>query len=581
MPSILKRLLAGLHRSPEPSLGMAVGVDAPEGPEQAPLPPAGRIADCWHENLDPTPLDVRDARRWLTDNLRATDIRSPDPDAHRRVLKALMGEERMGDVLRAVEGSLDIDHRMRSDAAVMVLVWVCAAERDPLFGLLLLLEVAARKPERFGELRESVAFGFVLGGRHQGIDIGEAGHRKVALSMLRGRADPEMWEHDKVTQALLGAVERIPQEGWHAGLREMLPRRGARAPDPFDPSVSAGGRARSHHAPIPDLDRPRGEHRVCSKVVANYEPLFDGLSLARLPDPGIWRDILAAEFPWMAPAIEMLARKLSLRTLAGSGEARFRLPPFVLHGPPGVGKSRFVRRLGEVANVPVHRFNASGHSGAITLLGSSRTYHDASPSIPVKAMVATRHANVILMIDEFDKLGDGRYNGNPSEALLGMLERETSARYPDDFLEAEVDLSWITFALTANDVYGLSPPLRDRLLRIECVAPGVEHFDTLLSGVLEDVAEELGVDVPDIPPLTPAMVQSCRKAFGAKRSVRHLRDVVETCLGDLVAGPSIPIRDPAGGGAGIDRGVLRFPGVVHVPPPAEGPGAATDLPLRE
>ncbi|WP_245332791.1 AAA family ATPase [Bradyrhizobium erythrophlei] len=135
--------------------------------------------------------------------------------------------------------------------------------------------------------------------------------------------------------------------------------------------------------------------------------------------------------------------------------------PLLLVGDPGGGKSRFARRLGEVLGVSVWREDASRADGAV-FAGTDRRWYSAEPCHPFLAVAAGGIANPLVLIDELEKSGTRSDYGRLWDCLLGFFEIETSARYPDPALQTNLNLSQISYVLTANSLDPLPGPLRDR-----------------------------------------------------------------------------------------------------------------------
>ena len=87
----------------------------------------------------------------------------------------------------------------------------------------------------------------------------------------------------------------------------------------------------------------------------------------------------------------------------------------------------------------------------------------AMPGKAVQALKKTKTENPLILIDEIDKLGRGGWNGDPSAALLEMLDPEQNSSFTDHYLDVPVDLSKVLFVCTANDLHNITGPLQDRM----------------------------------------------------------------------------------------------------------------------
>jgi hypothetical protein len=217
-------------------------------------------------------------------------------------------------------------------------------------------------------------------------------------------------------------------------------------------------------------------HAAYKEVVDAALPL---VRVARLPQ---LRAALHAEFPHATAAVDLLLRDLR------EGKP-FRLNPVCLVGPSGAGKSRLVRRLLDlVIGMYLYRFDA-GAAGDNHFAGTSKGWANTEASVPMRAIAQYRIANPTILLDEIDKAATSPH-GQLSHALLGYLDRETSSRMRDQSLDAQVDLSHVSYIATANDPEKISGPLRDRFRMIRVPAPTLAHLPALAASVMLDLAIE-------------------------------------------------------------------------------------------
>lgn len=243
---------------------------------------------------------------------------------------------------------------------------------------------------------------------------------------------------------------------------------------------------------------------------------------------------LREEMPWMGDAIDAVGRQLAIASWAGRPWLQFR--PLCLIGPPGLGKSHFAHRLAVLAGVGTAALDLGAMHDAAALVAVSRGWTNTKPCWPAQMMNALGCANPVLVLDELEKAGGSRRNGEPQQALLAMTEGETARRYFDVCLLAEVDLSAICWIATANDAVGIPAPLASRFEVVRVAPPGLEHFDVVLEGLL--AAQELRWAVPPgmLPALPPRARATLRRAFARTRSLRVLRRHVERVVSALIAG---------------------------------------------
>ena len=167
--------------------------------------------------------------------------------------------------------------------------------------------------------------------------------------------------------------------------------------------------------------------------------------------------------------IEMLAVRARTQNIKGQ--------IICLVGPPGVGKTSIVRSVAETMGRKYTRLALGGVSDEAEIRGHRKTYIGSMPGRIISALTQAKSMNPIVLLDEIDKLGSS-YKGDPSSALLEVLDPEQNNTFRDNYLEFPVDLSKVLFITTANDASSIPAPLFDRMEIIEL--PGYTAEEKLM-----------------------------------------------------------------------------------------------------
>jgi Lon-like ATP-dependent protease len=213
---------------------------------------------------------------------------------------------------------------------------------------------------------------------------------------------------------------------------------------------------------------------------------------------------------------------LAVGKLRGTVEGKI----ICLVGPPGVGKTSIGKSIARAVERQFFRFSVGGLSDVAEIKGHRRTYVGAMPGKAIQALKKVGTENPLVLIDEVDKIGRG-HNGDPSSALLEMLDPEQNGSFLDHYMDVPVDLSRVLFVCTANTLDTIPQPLLDRMEVIEVSSYTADEKRHIAKGYLAPQAKDAsGLKDANVT-LSDETIEFLIKHHARESGVRNLRKMLE------------------------------------------------------
>jgi Lon-like ATP-dependent protease len=195
-------------------------------------------------------------------------------------------------------------------------------------------------------------------------------------------------------------------------------------------------------------------------------------------------------------------------------------------GPPGVGKTSIGKSIARALNRQYYRFSVGGLTDVAEIKGHRRTYVGALPGRIIQALKKCQTENPLILIDEVDKIGRG-HQGDPSSALLELLDPEQNNSFLDHYMDVPVDLSRVLFVCTANMTDTIPRPLLDRMELIELSGYVADEKMAIAEKFLAPTAKELsGLKDVDVT-LKKEAIEELIKSYCRESGVRNLKKQIE------------------------------------------------------
>lgn len=235
------------------------------------------------------------------------------------------------------------------------------------------------------------------------------------------------------------------------------------------------------------------------------------------PDIEAAKEVLDADHSGMEKVKERMLEHIASVIYNPGGKA----PILCLVGPPGVGKTSLGRSVATALGLNYQRVSLGGLHDEAEIRGHRRTYIGAMPGRIIDAVKRAGSINPVLVLDEIDKIG-ADYKGDPSSALLEVLDPEQNCHFHDNYLDVDFDLSNVLFIATANSASTIPAPLLDRMevISLSGYLPE-EKLEIAKAHLMPRIKERMGLDDGDLA-VSDEAINSIIDTYTSESGVRQL-----------------------------------------------------------
>ncbi|MGX8882475.1 AAA family ATPase [Methylovorus sp. SPW-M1] len=272
---------------------------------------------------------------------------------------------------------------------------------------------------------------------------------------------------------------------------------------------------------------------ICEEMIkrGGYRPY------CQLPEPKVFIDLIQ-RFPNFKETIELVCSSVALAKL---GDGRLEIPPLLLIGPPGIGKTQVANEIASLIKTDFLEVHIESEQNGATIAGSSEFWGNTQTGLIFRALTSGKTANPVVLVDELDKAAkDSRFD--PLGGLYSLLERETAKRFEDQSIRGlPIDASGIIWVMTANDERLIPEPILSRAMVHYIRPPTREESIPIAQSIYNSIRKSrpwgdhfspgLGIDVAEkLAGMHPRRMKVCLlSAFGqaaiAARDYLCIKDV--------------------------------------------------------
>jgi ATP-dependent Lon protease len=243
------------------------------------------------------------------------------------------------------------------------------------------------------------------------------------------------------------------------------------------------------------------------------------------------RTILDKDHFGLESVKERVLEFLALRKKTGSKKGAI----IAFTGPPGVGKTSIAGAIAQALGRKFVRLSLGGVHDETVLRGHGRTYLGSMPGEIMRQMKNAGTINPVMLMDEVDKIGRNGNAGDPTAALLEVLDPSQNNTYRDRYLDVPYDLSEVLFVVTSNELSNIPEPLRDRMEIIEFDGyTTLEKIEIAERHVVPQKLAATGLK-PEDAQLTKGALRAIIEGYTMEAGVRNLREKIETVMRKISA----------------------------------------------